>query len=184
MTLQDGAESINFCDADAAGIDTVYLIDLDGRLKPSSVSTSGPATLVSNGPNIQKFVNATKCTAVTPGCYKYCQDTCFRSVRYEVEQSGTQNYMLKVCKNGDSVNCALFAGSLRENPNRDAYLDPRTFIAHLPVGSTYNAVFLDNSGQEVTPSSLLAQYEQSLCPSGEFEVSLGGALPGPPPTAT
>lgn len=179
VTLKDGADSMSFCAADDAGIDTVYLIDLDGGLRPSSVSTSGRATLVSNGPQIQKFVDLSKCTAVTAGCYSYCRDTCFRSVRYEVAASGSEKYMLKVCKNGDSSNCALFAGSRRSNsPNSS---EPRTFIAHVPVGMTYNAVFLDNTGQAIQVPSVLAQYENSLCAGGEFAVYLDGTLPGTPP---
>jgi len=180
INLQDGAESINFCTAADDGIDTIYLIDQDGSLRPASVPTTGPATLVSNGPQIKKFVESGKCTEVTAGCYSYCHDTCFRSVRYEVEVPGTANYMLKVCRSGDSAECALFAGSLRDNPNRNAN-DRRTFIAHLPVGSTYNAVFLNNSGNEIELSSAVAEYEESFCPGGEFEVSLHGELPADAP---
>ena len=121
VTLQDGANSINFCTAANAGIDTIYLIDRDGGLRPSSsVSTAGPATLVSNGSQIQKFVNRTKCTNVEAGCYSYCSDTCFRSVRYEVAASESQNIMLKVCRTFHGATCSLFAGSLRANSSTNA----------------------------------------------------------------
>jgi hypothetical protein len=184
VTLQDGADTIDFCTAEAAGIDTIYLIDSDGGLRPSSVpKTNRRATLVSNGLQIQKFVNRTLCTAVPLGCYTYCRDTCFRSVRYELDPSNTDKIMLQVCRVGHGATCSLFAGSLRINNNENTTPEPRTFIAHLPilVGYTYKATFIDNQGRRVMPTVIRAQYEESLCPdSSNFAVYLDGKLPSPP----
>lgn len=73
---------------------------------------------------------------------------------------------------------SVFSRGLRVNRNANANLDPRTFIAHLPVGRRYSADFLDDSGVKVT--SVVARYELSLCPDGVFVVGFNGKLPLPP----
>ena len=185
VTAVDGAISLNLCTAKAAGIDTVYLIDRDGSLRPPSVSTSSLATIISDGVQISKFVNATRCTSVTAGCYRYCQDTCFRSVRYEVDPSLSSKLMLKVCRVGHGATCSMFPGALRLNGNDSAGSEPRTFIAHLPIldGYSYKATFVDSTGNRVEVTPLLAQYEEHFCPVSNFAVFLDGRLPATPYTA-
>jgi len=183
VSLDAGSDSVSFCDAERDGIDSAYIIDLDGSLRPSAMSTTSISTLISNGAKMQNFVDPEKCIEVSEGCLKYCRDTCFRSVRYEVEPDGTEEYKLKVCKDTDSSDCSQFEWGRRENGNPGGNLEPRTFIAHVPVGYAYNAVFLDDDDEEVMPSSVLEKYEESLCPSGKFSVKLVDRLPETPPTS-
>jgi hypothetical protein len=178
VKLTDGYQSIDFCSTDTAGIDTVYLLDGDGSLSPPSVKPKGMSVLLSNGPDIQRFVTVSKCTKVDYGCYTYCPDTCYRSTRFEIQGEGTDNYKLKVCKRGDLSTCAFFYGSRRENANAGGYLDPRTFIAHLPTGGAYDAVFLDNAGLEIAAPQLLQEAEKSFCSSSDyFDLKLYEKLP-------
>lgn len=133
---------------------------------------------------MKTFANHTKCTAVAAGCYSYCRDTCFRSVRYEVDAAASAGLTLKVCRLGHGKTCAYFAGGLRVNENVNAVADPRTFIAHLPllVGYTYKAIFVDSSDQRVQITPLLSQYEESFCPAGDYTVYLDGNEPDAPYT--
>jgi hypothetical protein len=173
--LEDGVNKIDFCLAEDAGIDTVHWVDYDGSFRPPNTAQPTEAsTVLSNGPDIMRFVDRTKCTVNTNGCYSYCRNTCFRSVRYEIKGTSMDGYLLKACRKNDSLNCSIFQGS-RRGPT-----DPRTFLAHLPVGNSYNLVFLDKSGREVTTTSELKEIPvASLCPasSGTFVVDLVAKLP-------
>jgi hypothetical protein len=171
--LADGVNKIDFCLAQAAGIDTVHWIDYDGSFSPpNAVQPTGACTILSNGPDILRFVDSAKCTININGCYSYCRDTCFRSVRYEILGTAMDGYVLKACRKNDSKNCSIFDGS-RRGPT-----DPRSFLAHLPVGNSYNLVFLDKSGREVTPpSEMKAIPVANLCPSGSFAADLVAKLP-------
>ena len=173
IRLEDGVNKINFCLAEAAGIDTVHWMDLDGSFSPpNAVRPTGVSTILSNGPDILRFVDSAKCTTNTIGCYSYCRDTCFRSVRYEIRGTAMDGYVLKACRKNDSQNCSIFHGA-RRGPT-----DPRSFLAHLPVGNSYNLVFLNQSGQEVLPTSELKEIPvANLCPTGPFTVDLVAKLP-------
>jgi hypothetical protein len=119
----------------------------------------------------------TKCTYVDSGCYNYCQDTCFRSVRYSYEGPGQANLMLKVCKIGESSQCSSFPGGRRGRVGAHEY------IAHLPVGFSYNAILLDSAGHNIESGSLVESYEDSsACPEGTFNVEYIGPLPMTPKT--
>ena len=62
ITLQDGVESIDFCIVQEEEFDMVYVVDIDGSLRPSSVSTRGPSTLLaSDDRQLLKFVDTAKC---------------------------------------------------------------------------------------------------------------------------
>jgi hypothetical protein len=179
MKLQDGAERIDMCLIEQQDFKMLYIIDLDGTLRPSTVTTQGPSTLVaSDNRELLKFVNTAKCTDVNVGCYQYCADTCFRSMRYSVTGADQANYQLKVCLRNDQSKCSLFSGGRRGDGGS------HTFIAHLPVGNEYDAVFLNAAGQEIAPTEVTGEYEESLCPSGTiFDVTLYGKLPITSPSA-
>jgi hypothetical protein len=150
----------------------MYFIDLDGSLKPSQVSTAGPATLLgSSSGQLTTFVNPSKCTSVAAGCYSYCADVCFRSMRYEVTIIDKVNPMLKVCRRDNRSICTKFPGGQRGD-------ETLAFIAHLPVGTLYDAVFVDGNGVEFAASTVNEFVEPSLCPSGgTFGVQLYAAMP-------
>jgi len=187
IQLEDGADTISFCKADEGGINTVHFIDLDGSLSPDSVSPTGPSTLLGSSPEIQRFVDPAKCTDMAGRCYSYCSDTCFRSIKYETMSTDMDDWKLKACRKEDPFNCSIFQGARR------SLGDPRTFIAHLPVGNTYNLMFVNELDQEVEATDGFVHIEYNLCPSssGSFEVSFAGQpIPGlesvenPAPTAS
>lgn len=175
IRFEDGVESILFCFAERAGISTVHYVDLDGSLSPpGAVLPVGASTIMSNSPEMKRFVDPSKCSTNENGCFTYCRDTCFRSVRYETLGTEMDGYALKACLTNDSSNCSIFRGAQR-NPG-----DPRTFIAHLPVGNSYNLVFLDSSGRGVMPTADFFEVNQhNMCPdeSGSFSVQLVASLP-------
>jgi hypothetical protein len=161
VKFEDGGHRIDFCTADLAQIRNVYIIDLDGSLRPAGSSvTSGTATLVSDVPNMLSFIDSSKCTLVQDNCYSYCRSTCFRTVRYQVEPSGS--YQLKVCKSGTS-NC-IFLSGVADTDDPTFARRPREFLAHLPSGSTYDAMFVTSAGTTVWPSFVIPSFDPALCP--------------------
>jgi hypothetical protein len=175
MSDEDKA-SLSFCDLVGTDIETVYLVDLDGSLSPPGVDSTTASVLLSNGRNIQKFVDPSKCAEVPNGCYTYCKDTCFRSIRYEIEGPETAGYELKICDAKNSQDCAFFYGSRRVNGNRNGHLDPRTFIAHVPVGRNYEGTFMTNTGAVYRPTNLKITLEDNLCPIelGQSSINIPG----------
>ena len=172
IQLEDGPDTISFCKADEDDIKTIYYIDLDGSLSPASASPTEASTLLGSSPEVNRFVDPAKCTVMGGQCYSYCSDTCFRSVKYETMSTSMDNWELKACKTNDPGNCSRFQGGRRGAG------DPRTFIAHLPVGNAYNLVFVNELDQEIEAADGTIQYEYNLCPpsSGTFEVSFAGQL--------
>jgi hypothetical protein len=159
--MEDSGDRIDFCRADAAGIRDIYLIDLDGSLRPAgSAATSGTATLISDEPNMLNFVDSSMCT-MQDNCYSYCRGTCFRTVRYQVEPAGS--YQLKVCPRNSNSNCIFLNG--RANTNDPTFAKrPREFVAHLPSGKTYDATIVTTSGVATWPSFVVPYYDNPLCP--------------------
>ena len=56
------------------------------------------------------FVDQSKCTANLGACYNYCEDTCFRSFRFEIDPANTENYALKVCSRRNPKMCIQVKG--------------------------------------------------------------------------
>lgn len=164
-TVTDGLTSIDFCFAESGGINTIYLVDVDGSLSEGAVTA--PATLIGTSPEMSRFVDSSECSLVSESCYSYCQATCFRSIRYGLDASGTENYKLKVCRSGESIGCASFSGSRRGN-------ELRYFVAHLPTGFEYEAAFVDENDVAVSPvpSVVSSLYEDDLCFGAFFIVNL------------
>ena len=167
MKIHGNNKQIDFCTIEEAGIDTAYLVDLTGNLSPATFPTAATGTLLSNGENMLKFVDPPKCTTMQEGCYTYCRDTCFRSVRFTTEQNMMGGgHRLKVCDRDNPSQCSVFLGATRGGER-----DSRSFIAHLPVGKKYDAVFLDPSGGEVAPSGDDFRFDENLCSlTSNFEV--------------
>ena len=182
IKLQDASKSINFCEADRLGIDMVHFVDLDGSLRPPGVSPTGASTLIGTSAEIHRFVDPAKCTPIDSGCYSYCADTCFRSVRYETSGTLMNGFVMKACKADDSSNCSTFQAS-RRGPT-----DPRSFVAHLPVGGNYNFHFLTGLGVKVDPPpGGEFRYDFNVCPpeSGYFSVTYDGKpIPNLEPVGT
>lgn len=179
MKLADGINSINMCVIDRIEYDFLYIIDLDGSFRPNPAIAPSISTLVaSDNQTHLTFLDSSKCVDNTVGCYSFCHDTCFRSMRYEVEGPGQENYKLKVCSRAAPSKCALFKGGRRGD------IGPHEFTAHLPTGQLYDAVFLDGLGNEIEPLKVEELVEKTFCTSGIFEVKLLGALGVAIPPAT
>ena len=147
--------------------DLVYIIDLDGSFRPKQSVAPAVSTLVASDNQMHlTFLDPSNCVDNTVGCYSYCQDTCFRSMRYYVEGPGQENYKLKVCSRSDHSRCSIFKGGRRGDEG------PHEFTAHLPAGQLYDAVFLDGDGNEISPSSVSEVVEKTFCTNGIFEVLL------------
>jgi parallel beta-helix repeat protein len=167
MQLADGLGSINMCIINLPEFDFLYMIDLDGSFRPNQSVTPTISTLVaSDNHEHLKFLDPAKCSDNADGCYSYCQNTCFRSMHYYVQGVDQANYKLKVCSRTDHSRCTLFKGGRRETSG------PHEFTAHLPSGGRYDAVFLDRTGREITPTSVTEVVELTFCPAGVFEVTL------------
>jgi hypothetical protein len=163
LQFEEGAEKINFCDANAAGIN-VFFTDLDGSLSPKPLRRTRPSTVMSNVPTMTNFVDKSLCMEVEESCYLYCKFTCFRGLQYDVDPAGTKDYMLRVCDAADSTNCVEFPGYVRFKDPTSSY-GSRRFIANLPKGK-YTSVFVNQQGQEVWPSYVTTSYqEDELCPT-------------------
>lgn len=151
--MHDGPNSIDFCIVNELEHSMVYTIDLDGSMKPTAViETTGASTLVgSDDGRLLEFVDTSKCTEVETGCYSYCSNTCFRSARFDVTGQDTEEYSLKVCLREDHSRCTTFYGGRRFATH--GY----SFTAHLPVGNTYDAIFVSADGNKASPS-----FQQSM----------------------
>lgn len=178
MKNTDGADSINFCIVNQPVFQSMYLIDLDGTLRPSGVAAprSASTLLANDDRQLDRFVNPaiTTCTSVSAGCYQYCPNTCFRSMRYEAYINTVTNPKLKVCLRGNKSVCSLFPAGRR------ATTDPWTLTAHLPDGQLYDAVLVDGTTlAEFSVPSVLVEVEPSFCPAGSsaFNVTLYASLP-------
>jgi hypothetical protein len=155
-----GISKIDFCRADQAYVDDIYLTDLDGSLKPSTLSTvTSPSSLVSLRPTMMTFLDMTKCTNVPGKCYTYCQDTCFRGIVFEVDPTTSTNYMLKLCRASNPTMCIQVRGHRTGSDSKK----PRYFAANLPIGQ-YTGVFLNSNGQEAWPSYVRQVVSDVTCP--------------------
>jgi hypothetical protein len=149
----------------------IYVSDSDGSLGPGTVLSQGPSTLLaSDNDKLLAFVNVTNCAYINAGCYHYCQNTCFRSVRYSYEGIGQENLTLRVCRRDDPALCTTFRGGRRGDRGAHSY------IAHLPVGDTYAAILLDSSGAEITSGTLNESYEPSSCLAAVFDIFYEGTI--------
>ena len=159
------------CVVERAEYDLLYIIDLDGSFRPNLSITPTVSSLVASDNQMHlTFLDPSKYVANTVGCYSYCDDTCFRSMRYYVDGPEQELYKLKVCSRSDHSRCSLFKGGRRGDTGS------HEFTAHLPAGQLYDAVFLDGLGKEITPTRVRETVEKTFCTNGVFEIKLFGAL--------
>jgi hypothetical protein len=168
ITYADGPDTINMCVINEVEYDFLYFIDLDGSFRPNtSISPSISTLVASDNKEHTRFLDGVTCVDNAAGCYSYCPNVCFRSVRYVVTGPGQASYKLKVCRANDSSRCSLFKGGRRETSG------PHEFTAHLPPG-TYTAVFLNAQGQVITPTTVVGSLEHTYCPVSQLEVTMVG----------
>ena len=179
LQFEEGAEKINFCAPKNKHV-PAFFTDLDGSLdpRPSYLRRTLPSTIMSNDVMMKQFVDESRCTEVTESCSLHCRNTCFRGIRFNVDQAGTEDYLLRVCKALDPTNCMEYHGYYRgDDPtNSDK---TRMFDAYLPSGK-YSAVFVTGSGKKVWPSFVEIAYQQDeLCPTALKEGDVVMEVPTP-----
>ena len=164
ITTEDQTSAITLCDAERSDITDIYFTDLDGSLfLPTDRNVNAPAAVVSNSAAMMTFVDGKKCTANPRECYNYCEGTCFRSYRIEVDPANTENYSLQVCSRTNTKLCTRVKGYQKESELEEFVVgDNRVFLVHVPVGA-YDAVFLDPSGNRMWPSFVLFEQEELTC---------------------
>ena len=167
IKLADGLNSINMCVVTAREYEMLYLIDLDGSFRPDPSTAPTVSSLVASDNRMHlTFLDGSKCVDNLTGCYSYCRDTCFRSMRYYVEGPGQSSYKLKVCSRNSRTKCSLFKGGRRDTSG------PHEFTAHLPDGQNYDAFFVNAQGIEISPSTVTEVVEKTFCTGSTFDVRL------------
>ena len=168
IKLPEGPQLVDMCIVGSSTFDMIYLNDLNANFRPTTMSaTSSAATLIASDNNeLLKFVSPSKCVNVAEGCYSYCRDTCFRTIR--VQLIGQSSWKLKLCTQGSSPSlCVLYKAGRRGSGDF-------TIMAHAPVGLSYSASIVDVNGKAVVPTSQKIFYEENHCGSSSFQVSLAG----------
>ena len=170
IKLPDGPSLVDMCLIESSTFDMLYINDLNANFRPStmSVASTSSATLVASDNNeLLKFVVPSKCVYVAEGCYSYCRDTCFRTIRFEFE--GLSSWKLKLCSQGSSpLVCVLYKAGRRSGS------DEYTIMAHAPVGLSYSASIVDKDGKSVVPKFQKIFYEENNCGASRFQVTLAG----------
>lgn len=173
INLPDGPPNIDMCLIESSTFDMLYVNDLNGNFRPSTMTTTstGPATLIASDNNeLLKFVDQRKCVYVSTGCYWYCRDTCFRSLRVDVVGPGQDNYKLKVCvQNVTPEKCTYYRAGRRSGTES-------TIMAHLPVTLRYTAVVVDSTLKVIVPTLQDPYFEENKCGTSTFAVSLVGQV--------
>lgn len=154
--------------------DMLYINDLNGNFHPTNNGNGLPGTLVASDSNVLlKFVTPTsKCTSVSAGCYSYCRDTCFRTLRVEVSGTSQSTWKLKVCVRGTTPQvCVLYKAGRRADTG------PHTIMAHVPTGQLYDAWIVNSLGQTVRPNLQVAYYDSNQCgTTRRFDIALAGQV--------
>lgn len=171
--LVGGAPLVDMCIINDDTFDMLYVNDLNGNFHPTNNGNGVPGTLVANDNNqLLKFVIPTsKCTSVPSGCYSYCRDTCFRTLRINVDDYTQTGYKLKVCIRGVTPQvCTTFNGGRRDG--QTTY----TMMAHMPMGQLYDAMIVNENGNLIIPTqSYTVNFEDNQCgTSKQFGLTLAG----------
>lgn len=170
IKLPEGPSLVDMCIIGSSTFDMLYLNDLNANFRPatmSATSTSAATLIASDNNELLKFVNPSRCVNVVEGCYSYCRDTCFRTIRVQLE--GLSSWKLKLCSQGSSPTvCVLYKAGRRADSGE------YTIMAHAPVGQTYSAAIVDKDGKAVVPKLQTIFYEENHCGSSRFQVSLAG----------
>ena len=152
---------INGCTAASINVNDVVITDIDGSLNSdSSQTTVGPSTIVSSKSYMTTFAPGT-CTDLPDQCLSYCENTCLRTVAFQIDHGNTEDFTL-VVKNADGTKSIEVPGSMEEHSNPfynnlpDRY---RVFSASLPSGE-YTAGFYKD-GIPAHPSKYFRHVDDS-----------------------
>jgi len=148
----------DFISALRAGLQDVYIIDLDSSMIPDQTKALGASTIVSNSISLTTFIDSDKCEQFREQGYVYCQRTCIRSIKFAVNPLGTDHLTLRIVNE---------AGSFVDYPGKFPFRSPhlkaeRYFVAALPNGR-YEGTFVDQRGHKVWPSHVEVSLGDTPC---------------------
>lgn len=167
--MPEGPSLVDMCLVDTATFDMLYINDMNADFRPASMNFAlgTSATLIASDNNeLLKFVNPSKCVLVPEGCYSYCRDTCFRTLRFEI--LGLASWKVKLCLQGSAPSlCVLYKAGRRGGAEY-------TIMVHAPVGQSYSATIVDKEGKTVVPKLQKVFFEENYCGATRFQVSVAG----------
>ena len=175
------------------GVDNIYLTDLDSGMRPRGSTATGVSTVISNTPAMTKFIDLNKCEEFPERSYMYCKDTCLRTVLFAVPPSMTEDFVLRINRQGSADDFIEIEGKFdNETVNRDGSGGPdevantsirkrRYYAAALPTGSKY--IFRFRREDRVQwPTSVEVTMEKMQCADSWEEDRI--VLVSPPPSAS
>lgn len=179
VTMSEGVDvPIDLCVASESNVTDVYLTDLTSSLRPAGETFLGVSSIVSDSTDMTAlaFLDPNKCTIYADMCYRYCVDTCLRTVTYAVDASYGRGSKLRIELASDPNTCVDTWGSYyyEQTDEMDGTLDVhdntrshkhRLYAATLPPGQ-YVAQFLNETDHPVWPTYVEQTYETPQCDSG------------------
>ena len=158
---------------------SVYLVDLDSSMKPSSSSAKGTSSVIANSNEMKAFIDRNRCTSVQSGEYLYCERTCLRSVTFAVDPGRDENIELKIRRTAPTRKNQHYEGSkdVLTHENFDRHERAMTemevlryYTAALPPGQ-YTAIFVNGkTGENQWPTFVETIIDPALC-SNTFDSS-------------
>lgn len=179
----------DFRSAMANGIDNVYLTDIGSGMRPAGVAATNVSTVISNTPAMSHFLDLNKCRAFPERAYMYCSNTCLRTVLLSVPPSMTDDFVLRINKEGFPGNFIEVDGKFdNETLNRDGSGGPdevanswlrkrRYFAASLPDADYVFRLY--RGGKMDWPTSVEVTFEKPQCDTSltNKRVSIGEPSP-------
>lgn len=129
----EGARLIDAASSNENGVTDVVIHDIDGSSDKKNEASHG--MLVSNVQRLKAFSDE-GCSSYPEGI-SYCANTCYRTVSFMVDQSGTDEVDVRITRLMDEKEVIIpYSYKYDEDPHRNLYAENfRFFSASLPQGS-------------------------------------------------
>lgn len=181
VQVEESTTVVDFCDAELAGVSSLYIVDLDSSLRQTSSTFSGTSTIVAGS---NPFALTDRCTPSPDHCHSYCEDTCIRTVTFAIDPANTEGYTLKACDDISGI-CAELDGRYwyyedkteLETMMRNTRSDRLQYFAIALLNGAYTATFLDAEGKETWPTFVDTIYEDAICDEALVEGSVAINIP-------
>ena len=151
----NGTNIMDALTAEQDGIRDIVINDVDGSLDPAKEATKS-GMLVSDVKWLKDFVK--NCTTYPHGI-SYCNDSCYRTISFMVDQYDSNHFDMKITRESDGKE-VLVPYSYQYDDNlhlKKYYNNFRVFSVSLPEG-TYKVEFLKDL-QQVWPRFVLSRWE-------------------------
>lgn len=162
MTADSNASAPCLCTFEDLEVQDVAIADLDSSMHPDGQNAfDGVSSIVSDYPYMKAFAGG-DCKSNADKCFAYCENTCLRTVTFDVSPYETEDVMM-VVTDIDSNKTASFPGNFELSKTTvngmlvpDVYhntfhYDVRKFSLVLPAGK-YSAKFVDKDGNDFWPT--------------------------------